>query len=146
MGGVVLGILVWQEGGEFVGLLMAIGAVALALLARWLVRRKREGKVALIDPDLFKIKNFRVGALAMVLQQTALGGAMIAIPLYLQVTLEYSAMEAGLSLAPLSLTMFAVALLVGKKAGDRRPASIIRAGFALALVGMVAGHPGDSPR
>ena len=37
MGGVVLGILVWQEGGELVGLLMAVGAVALAaarLLAR----------------------------------------------------------------------------------------------------------------
>ena len=31
MGGVVLGILVWQEGGEFVGLLMAVGAVALVL-------------------------------------------------------------------------------------------------------------------
>ena len=33
MGGLVLGILVWQEGGEYVVLLMAIGAVALALLA-----------------------------------------------------------------------------------------------------------------
>ena len=29
MGGVVLGILVWQEGGEYVGLLMVLGAVAL---------------------------------------------------------------------------------------------------------------------
>src|SRR6185312_4292598 len=37
MGGVVLGILVWQEGGEYVGLLMAMGALALALLAFWLV-------------------------------------------------------------------------------------------------------------
>src|SRR4249919_3887026 len=36
MGGVVLGILVWQEGGEFVGLLLAIGAVALALFGYWL--------------------------------------------------------------------------------------------------------------
>ncbi len=62
MGGVVLGILVWQEGGAYVGLLMAIGAVALAALAAWLVRRKRAGKVILLDPDLFKIKNFRVGA------------------------------------------------------------------------------------
>src|SRR6478736_2495210 len=33
MGGVVLGILVWQEGGEFVLLLMAVGAVALGSLA-----------------------------------------------------------------------------------------------------------------
>ena len=137
MGGVVLGILVWQEGGEFVGLLMAIGAVALAVLARWLVRRQREGKVLLLDPNLFKVPNFRLGALQMVLQQITLGGAMIALPLYLQVTLEYNAMQAGLSLAPLSLTMFAVALLAGKKAGDRRPSSIIRLGFGLALVGMV---------
>ena len=47
----------------------------------------------LLDPDLFQIKNFRVGALAMVLQQITLGGAMIALPLYLQVTLEYGAMR-----------------------------------------------------
>ena len=54
MGGVVLGILVWQEGGEFVGLLIAVGAVAMALLAWWLVRRKREGKPTLLDPGLFR--------------------------------------------------------------------------------------------
>jgi MFS family permease len=137
MGGVVLGILVWQEGGEYVGLLIAVGAIALAVFAWWLVKRKREGKVALIDSDLFKIKNFRVGVSAMVLQQITLGGAMIALPLYLQVTLEYNAMQAGLSLAPLSLTMFAVAILAGKRSGDRRPASIIRVGFALALAGMI---------
>jgi EmrB/QacA subfamily drug resistance transporter len=137
MGGVVLGILVWQEGGQYVGLLMAIGAVSLFALARWLVRRKRAGKIILLDPDLFKIENFRVGALSMVLQQTALGGAMIALPLYLQVTLEYDAMQAGLSLAPLSLTMFAVAILAAKLK-DRRAASLIRLGFGLAFIGMVA--------
>jgi EmrB/QacA subfamily drug resistance transporter len=138
MGGVVLGILVWQEGGAYVGLLIAIGAVALASLAAWLVRRKRAGKVILLDPDLFKIKNFRVGAVAMVLQQITLGGAMIALPLYLQVTLEYDAMQAGLSLAPLSLTMFAVALAAGKFAKELRPAGVIRVGFGLALVGTLA--------
>jgi len=137
MGGIVLGILVWQEGGEFVLLIMAIGAVALAALAYWLVKRKREGKVALLDPSLFKVPNFRIGVSQMVLQQITLGGAMIAIPLYLQVTLEYSAMQAGLSLAPLSLTMFAVALLAGKKTGNRRPASMIRVGFGLAFLGML---------
>ena len=138
MGGIVLGILVWQEGGEFVLLIMAIGAVALGALAYWLIKRKREDKVALLDPDLFKVPNFRVGVSQMVLQQITIGGAMIALPLYLQVTLEYNAMQAGLSMAPLSLTMFAVALLAGKRAGKRRPASIIRVGFGLALVGMVA--------
>ncbi len=106
MGGVVLGILVWQEGGGYVGLIIAIGAVALALFAYWLVRRKRHGKPTLLDPDLFKHLNFRIGISQQMLQQITLGGAMIALPLYLQMTLEYNAMEAGLSLAPLSLSMF----------------------------------------
>ena len=136
MGGVVLGILVWQEGGEFVLLLMAVGAVALGSLAWWLTRRKRAGQVTLLDPDLFRSKNFTAGISAQMLQQVALGGAMIALPLFLQMTLEYNAMEAGLSLAPLSLTMFAAAVIAGKRAGDRRPARIIRTGFILAAVGV----------
>src|SRR5215208_6062864 len=44
MGGVVLGILVWQEGGERVGAIIAIGVLALVALAYWLIRRKRENK------------------------------------------------------------------------------------------------------
>jgi EmrB/QacA subfamily drug resistance transporter len=148
MGGVVLGILVWQEGGEFVGLIIGIGVAALAALAYWLRRRKREGKPTLLDPDLFKSKIFRLGISGQMMQQIALGGTMIALPIYLQMVLEYNALEAGLSLAPLSLSMFAVALVAGKKAGKRRPAGVIRLGFALLLVGLVALVPivprGDS--
>jgi hypothetical protein len=71
------------------------------------------------------------------LQQIVLGGTMIALPIYLQMVLEYNAMQAGLSLAPLSLTRFGVALLAGKKAGQRRPAGIIRWGFVLLTAGLV---------
>ena len=138
MGGVVLGILVWQEGGAYVGLLMVVGVVALVALARWLVRRKHEGKVTLLDPDLFRHPTFTAGVTGQMLQQVTLGGAMIALPLFLQMTLEYDALEAGLSLAPLSLTMFAAALVAGKRAGRRRPAAIIRAGFLLSALGIAA--------
>ena len=109
MGGVVLGILVWQEGGEAVGALIVIGVVGLAALAYWLVRRKRQGKPTLLDPDLFRFPHFRIGISQQMLQQITLGGAMIVLPIFLQMTLEYNAMQAGLSLAPLSLSMFAVA-------------------------------------
>jgi EmrB/QacA subfamily drug resistance transporter len=135
--GVVLGILVWQEGGEAVGALIAIGAIAMAGLVYWLRRRKREGKPTLLDPALFDSKPFRLGITGQTLQQVSLGGAMIALPIYLQMVLEYNAMEAGLSLAPLSLTMFAVALVAGRRAGRRRPSSIIRVGFALVSAGML---------
>jgi EmrB/QacA subfamily drug resistance transporter len=136
MGGLVLGILVWQEGGEFVGLLIAIGAVALALLAYWLVRRKREGKPTLLDPGLFRFPHFTSGISGQLLQNVTLGGAMIALPIFLQMTLEYNALKTGLTLAPLSLSMFAVALLAGRKAGGRRPSDIILVGFALSTVGI----------
>jgi MFS family permease len=56
MGGVVLGILVWEEGGGAVGALIATGAVALGSLVWWLNRRKREGKPALLDVGLFASK------------------------------------------------------------------------------------------
>ena len=146
MGGVVLGILVWQEGGERVGALIAIGVLALVALAYWLVRRKREGKLTLLDPDLFTSPHFRIGISQQMLQQIALGGMMIALPIFLQMVLEYNAMEAGLSLAPLSLSMFAIALLAGKRAGKRRPSVVIRAGFALLTVGVAAADPGRAPR
>jgi MFS family permease len=51
--------------------------------------------------------------------------------------LEYNAMLSGLSIAPLSLSMFGVAVLAGKRAGRRRPSSIIRFGFALLSLGML---------
>jgi hypothetical protein len=45
-------------------------------------------------------------------------------------------MAAGLSLAPLSLSMFAVALLAGRRSGNRRSSSIVAAGFVLTSTGM----------
>jgi MFS family permease len=137
MGGVVIGILVWQEGGEYVGALIAIGAVALWLLSRRLVRRKREGKPTLLDPDLFKHDLFRLGISSQMLQNIALGGLMIALPIYLQMVLEYNAMETGLTIAPLSLTMFGIALLAGRRAAGHRPAGIIRLGSALLSTGVI---------
>lgn len=92
--------------------------------------------MTLLDPDLFRLANFRIGISQQMLQNITLGGAMIALPIFLQISLEYNALQTGLTLAPLSLTMFAAAILAGRRAGDRRPAGIIRFGFALATVGM----------
>ena len=55
--------------------------------------------------------------------------------------LGYDALQTGLSLAPLSLTMFAVAILAGRRAGRRRSSIIIRAGFALLALGILTCIP-----
>jgi hypothetical protein len=136
MGGLVLGILVWQEGGESVVALMLVGAISMGLLAWWLVRGKRRGALTLLDPDLFRFPHFTAGVSGQLLQNVTLGGAMIALPLFLQMTLEYNALETGLTLAPLSLSMFGVALLAGRRSGKRRPSNIVLVGFALSALGL----------
>lgn len=137
MGGIVLSILVWQEGGESVAALMIVGLIALGTLVYWLRSRRKEGKTTLLDPRLFKSKIFRLGISGQMMQQIALGGMMIALPIYLQMVFEYNAMQAGLTLAPLSLSMFFVALIAGKRAGKRRPSSVIRLGFVLLALGIL---------
>jgi MFS family permease len=137
MGGIVLSILVWQEGGGYVGLLMAIGAVTMYMFTRWLARRKKEGKAALLDPDLFSSKYFRLGVTEQMLQNITLGGIMIALPIYFQMVFEYSAMLTGLSIAPFSLSIFFIALLAGRRAGKRSPSRIIQAGFGIMTLGIL---------
>jgi MFS family permease len=136
MGGLVLGILVWQEGGERVLALILVGVTAMAGLITWLRHCESQGKPALLDTQLFRSPTFRLGISGQMLQQIALGGAMITLPIYLQMVLEYNALQAGLSLAPLSLSMFALSALAGRRAGGRPPSGIIRWGFVLLLVGL----------
>jgi MFS family permease len=137
MGGLVVGVLVWQEGGESVAALLTIGAAAMGALVYWLIRRKRAGKPTLLDPTLFASKLFSVGVSQIFLQQVALGGLLIALPIFLQLVWGYNALEAGVTLAPLSLTMFGVALLAGKRAGRRRASQLVLAGFVLLAGSMV---------
>lgn len=137
MGGVILGILVWQEGGEAVLGLVAVGVVSLIGLAYWIMRRSKLGKLPLIEPSMFKSGIFRLGISQQLLQQVALGGCMIVLPIFLQMVLEYDAMKAGLALAPLSLSMFAASVIAGKRTGKRRAGSIVGAGFAIIIVGLI---------
>ena len=138
MGGLVLGILAWQEGGESVGALLAAGAVALGSLAYWLLRRERRGKPTLLAPDLFRSKPFQLGVSQHLLQEIALGGLMIVLPIYLQLVLGYNALQAGLSLAPLSLTIFGISILAARRAGRRPPTTIMLIGCGLLSLGILA--------
>ncbi len=137
MGGIVLGILVWQEGGEYVAIIIGIGVLALGVFAWWLRDRKRRARATLVDPVLFESKVFQTGVSGQLLQQIALGGSMIVLPLYLQIVLGYNALLAGLSIAPLSLSMFVVALIAGRRRMGR-PSTIILWGFVLLVVGLSA--------
>jgi hypothetical protein len=79
------------------------------------------GKPALIDPALFGFKPQSIGVVQIFLQQVAPDGLLIALPIYLQLVWGCDVLEAGGTLAPLSLTMFGVAVLAGEQPGRWRP-------------------------
>jgi hypothetical protein len=138
MGGLVLGVLVWQEGGDSVGALLAVGVTGIGTLVYWLLRRRSAGRPTLVDPTLFRSAQFRLGVSGQLLQQITLGGAMIVLPIYFQMVLEYNALEAGLALAPLSLSMFGLSAWAGRHAGRWRSSAMIGLGYVLVASGLVA--------
>ena len=138
-------------------LLMAVGAVALGSLAWWLVRRKREGKPTLLDPDLFRHPNFRLGISGQMLQNIALGGAMIALPIFLQMIARVQR-HADRPLPGAAVADHVRGGDAGREEGRQAaPGAHHPAGFALAAVGIAAiiplvpridsglvpGHPAD---
>ena len=96
--------------------IILVGVAGLLSLVIWLRARSRRSKPTLLDPRLFRSKLFQSGVSGQLLQQIALGGTMIALPIYLQMVLEYNALWSGLSIAPLSLSMF-----VGRPPRGPRP-------------------------
>ena len=136
MGGIVLGILIWQEGGERILFFIIIGVIALFTFYYWIKRRNSKKKSPLIDPALLKSKVFTIGISQQMFQQIALGGLMITLPIFLQMVLEYNAFQTGLTIAPLSLSMFVVALIAGKKAEKIRPGILVKIGFLLISLGV----------
>ena len=131
MGGVVLGILVWQEGGECGrpadrdrrGRARAPGLVARAAQARGQADAARPGPVPV--PAL-PTRDLRADDAADHARRRDDRAPDLPAD-----DARVQRDEAGLSLAPLSLSMFGVALLAGRKAGKRRPANIVLVGFAL---------------
>ena len=89
MGGVVLGILVWEGGGEAVVALLAIGFISMLLLAWWLVRRKRRGEVPSSTPASARSRSASISQQMM--QQIARRPDDRAAHL-LQMVLEYTAL------------------------------------------------------
>ncbi|HSX45553.1 MAG TPA: MFS transporter, partial [Candidatus Saccharimonadia bacterium] len=72
------------------------------------------------------------------MQNIVLGGSMIALPIFLQIALEYNSLKTGLSIAPLSLSMFAVALIAGRRFTHSKTSRIIKYGFILTSLGLLA--------
>ena len=106
--------------------LIFAGAAALGLFVVWENRRIARGEGALIDPGMLRNIQLRGGVISFFFMFMVMAGLFFAIPLFLSISLGLSAIETGVRLLPLSLSLLLFAagiprLLPERLAAARRP-------------------------
>jgi EmrB/QacA subfamily drug resistance transporter len=132
---VVNGVELTPLGFSLVPFLILGGLGLLATLAWWVERRKARGEEALLDLDMLSIPPLRAGLSTLVSQQLVLMGTFFVLPVYLQVVLGLDALETGLKLLPMSITMFLAALLGPRVAARRSPKRVAQMSFGFLAIG-----------
>ena len=115
--------------------LIVFGLVLLALFVRREEKLKVAGGEPLLDIELLGISRLRAGLNTLASQQFMIMGIFFVLPLYLQTVLGYDALETGIKILPLSLSLFAFALLGASLTARYSPKRIIEVG----LLGMLSG-------
>lgn len=115
----------------------AAGLLVLAVFAWWERRLVRAGRDPLVRIAVLRDRGIRVGSLALAVQFLVLAGLFFLVPVFVQTTLDYDALESGLTLLPstvmLVLGSMAGARAVGEGRTTRKPLIIL--GFLLIAAG-----------
>jgi hypothetical protein len=114
------------------------GLGCLGAFVIWEERRERDGRDTLLDRSLLRIVHLRAGLTTLMMQQLILLGTFFVLPVYLQVVLGLDAFETGKRLFPMSVTMFAAAMLGPRLAAGLAPKRVVQAGLLALAASSVA--------
>jgi len=118
--------------------LVLTGVIVLRVFIWWESRVAERGREPLVDLDL--LRNARlVGGLTMFFFQFLLqAGLFFTIPLFLSVALGLSALDTGVRLLPLSVTLLVAAIGIPRVWPRVSPRRIVTGGLACLLAGIVS--------
>ncbi len=133
----IAGTRITPFGFSIVPFLIAAGAISLGLFARHERRVADRGGTPLLDPDLLGIPRLRAGASMTVAQQLIIAGSFFVLPLYLQLVLGKDALETGIAVLPVSVTMIAGALTGAPLARRLSPRRVVQGGLVLLFAGLL---------
>ncbi len=129
-------------GPEWIGLSPAIwlllgGGVVLWLFFLWENRLLARGREPLVDPGILRAPVLRGGLTAFFFQYFLQAGLFFAVPLFLSVALGLSAIDTGVRLLPLSITLILAAAGIPKFFPRASPRRVARIGFLALFAGLV---------
>ena len=116
-------------------LILAVTLLVLFVLVE--ARRRKAGKVVMMDIALFRIRTFANGNAVALIVSLGEFGLLFILPLFLQSVIGYSAMETGVILLALAAGSF---IASGAGAGMARkigPVPVLRIGMACEVVGVL---------
>jgi hypothetical protein len=113
------------------------GGAVLLLFLEWERRRRDSGRAALLDPVILRVRLLRSGLTAFFFQYLLQAGLFFAVPLFLSIALGLSAIDTGLRIMPLSITLVIAAVGIPKLFPQASPRRVTRFGFLMLFLGLV---------
>jgi hypothetical protein len=127
----------WLGLSPVIWLVLAGASVLVGFLA-WERHRLDRGQAALLDPVILRVRVLRNGLTAFFFQYLLQAGLFFAVPLYLSIALGLSAIDTGVRLLPLSITLVIAAIGIPKVFPQASPRRISQLGFFALFLGLVA--------
>jgi EmrB/QacA subfamily drug resistance transporter len=126
----------WGTITSFISIPLIIGAGVVLLGVFLLVQKLRQSAEPLIPFALFRSRNFALTNWVSFTLSIGMLGIFLPFTIYLQSALGFSALKAGLTLAPSSLVMIVVAPFLGRLTDKTGGKYILMSGLSLFAAGM----------
>jgi MFS family permease len=130
-------VLVPQGGLAPVWLLVVAGLLVLVLFYLSIRAKERRGQEPLVHTHVLRNRVANIGLVTQWAQWFMLIGGSFVISVFLQIALEYSAIQTGLFLMPFTVGLIVTASMGGRLARRSSPRTLLRAGFGGAVVGVL---------
>ena len=113
------------------------GLFVIWLFFQWQTRRESRGQEPLVRPAMLRNRQLTGGLTMFFFQYLVQAGFFFVVPLYLSVALGLSAIETGVKILPLSVTLLAAAIGIPRFLPQVSPRLVVRAGLLSLLAGTV---------
>jgi len=137
------GLVLPKPGGPSIGgvsptiVFISTGILVLWVFTEWERRRERLGREPLIQMSMLQIPQLKGGLIMFFFQFLIQAGVFFVIPLYLSVALGLSAIDTGLRIMPLSITLLAAAVGIPRYFPGASPRLVVRLGVLAMFAGIV---------
>ncbi|MGO4201703.1 MFS transporter [Rhodococcus sp. TAF43] len=125
--------------------LVVSGLLVVYAFMRWEARLTRLGREPLLDTRLLGNRQLSGGLTMFFAQFLVQAGVFFAVPLFLSVVLELSALQTGIRLLPLSIALLLAAVGIPRVRPHASPRRVVRLGLGSMIIGILILAAGMSP-